>query len=175
MKYFPVLASFLRQTFHCSLPFGFLEVGRSVNNPWSCSRCCFNPLIACVALIQKPVNWFGPENQLMVSIWGQQWHLMGNTKIYFNLIIYTTYETISAFQYHLRNVKNLQNTHEGVLLLVKLQASGGCFSYFLNYTNGTKLPKASHMCFSSQSVILMLSLSYLSFLSYLHLFADKGP
>ena len=37
----------------------------------------FNPLNASVALIQKPVNWFPQQINWLVSIWGQQWHLMG--------------------------------------------------------------------------------------------------
>ena len=52
--------------------------------------------------------------------------------------------------------KKLECTHEGVLLLVKLQAKSfttllkvtllhGCFSRFLNCTNGTKSPNASQM------------------------------
>ena len=54
--------------------------------------------------------------------------------------------------YHLYNLKNVKNTHGGVLILVKLQALSlkrtllhGCFSRFLNSTNGTKSRKASHM------------------------------
>ena len=52
--------------------------------------------------------------------------------------------------YHLYNLKNVKNTHGGVLLLVKLQALKvtlfhGCFSGFLNYKNDTKSRKASHI------------------------------
>ena len=51
-----------------------------------------------------------------------------------------------AIWYHLHNLKNVKNTHEGVLILVQLQAATllklrllhGCFSRFLNFTNGTK-------------------------------------
>ena len=52
-----------------------------------------------------------------------------------------TYVMFCAIWYHLQNFKNVKNTHEGVLLLVKLQAFTilhGCFSCFLNCTNGTK-------------------------------------
>ena len=46
--------------------------------------------------------------------------------------------------------KKRENTHRGVLLLVKLQAEVlvdiGCFSRFLNCTNGTKWLKASQIC-----------------------------
>ena len=50
---------------------------------------------------------------------------------------------LCAIWYHLYNLKNVKNTHGGVLLLVKLQASlkvtllHGCFSRFLNCTNDT--------------------------------------
>ena len=43
------------------------------------------------------------------------------------------FETLCAIWYHLYNLQNVKNTHEGVLLLVKLQT-----------TNGTKSCKASH-------------------------------
>ena len=44
----------------------------------------------------------------------------------------------------------MKNTYGGVLLLVKLQAEKipvlhGCFLRVLNYTNGTKSYKASHL------------------------------
>ena len=59
--------------------------------------------------------------------------------------------------YYLYNLKNVKNTHGGLLILVKLQASflflqgtflkltllHGCFSYFLNCTNGTNAPHIS--------------------------------
>ena len=48
----------------------------------------------------------------------------------------------SAICYHLYNLKNVKNTHGGMLLLVKLQdESLNC----LNCTNGTKLRKTSHI------------------------------
>ena len=47
--------------------------------------------------------------------------------------------------YHLYNVKNVKSTHRGVLLLVKVTLLRGCFSRFLNCTNGTKSRNASHM------------------------------
>ena len=61
-----------------------------------------------------------------------------------------------AIWYHLYNLENLKNTHGGVLVLVKLQAEPatllkltlfrGCFSRFLNCTNGNKSCNASHIC-----------------------------
>ena len=46
---------------------------------------------------------------------------------------------LCAIWYHLYNLKNVKNTHGGVLLLVKL------FSRFLNYASGTKSRKVSHV------------------------------
>ena len=45
--------------------------------------------------------------------------------------------------YDLYNSENVKNTHGGVLLLVTLLH--GCFSRFLNCTNGTKPRNASHI------------------------------
>ena len=60
-----------------------------------------------------------------------------------------------AIWYHLYNLKNVESTHGGVLILVKLQASPcnllkltilhGCFSRFLNFTNDTKSCNAPHL------------------------------
>ena len=53
-----------------------------------------------------------------------------------------------AIWYHLYNLKNVKNTHGGVLILVnftKLTLLHGCFSCFLNCMNGTKLHNASHI------------------------------
>ena len=57
--------------------------------------------------------------------------------------------------YYLYNLKNVKNTHGGRLILVKLQYKSatllkltllhGCFSRFLNCTNGTKSRNASQM------------------------------
>ena len=56
--------------------------------------------------------------------------------------------------YYLCNLKNVKNTHWGMLLLEKFQISvvllkvtllHGCISSFLNRTYGTKSPKASHL------------------------------
>ena len=56
---------------------------------------------------------------------------------------------------HLYNLKNVQKTHGGVLLLVKFQAKSmqlykltlhhGCFSRFLKCTNGTKSRNAPQL------------------------------
>ena len=62
---------------------------------------------------------------------------------------------LCAIWYHLCNLKNLKNTHGGVLLIVELQAKEwnftkvtllhGCFSRFLNCTNATKSRNAPHI------------------------------
>ena len=60
---------------------------------------------------------------------------------------------LCAIWYYLYNLKKLRNTHGGVLLLVKLQASACDFTksnttswvFFEKCTNGTKSHKGSHM------------------------------
>ena len=68
-----------------------------------------------------------------------------------------------AIWYHLYNLKNVKNTHGGVLLLVKLQALAtllkvtllhGCFSCFLNCTNGTKSLNPSQMKVLSKMTVV---------------------
>ena len=50
---------------------------------------------------------------------------------------------------NLYNLKNVKNIHGGVLLLVatllKVTLLHGCFSRFLNCTDGTKSRKTSHI------------------------------
>ena len=68
-----------------------------------------------------------------------------------------------AILYHLYNFKSVKNVHGGVLILVKLQASGKInpppwvFFTFLNCTNGTKLRKAPQirLSFLNGSPILL--------------------
>ena len=58
-------------------------------------------------------------------------------------VIWDVLRNLVAFE----QFKKRENTHGGVMLLVKLQAEAlfhRCFSSFLNCTNGTKLRKASH-------------------------------
>ena len=60
-----------------------------------------------------------------------------------------------AICYNLHNLKNVKNTHGGVLILVKCGLKSAtllkltllheCFSRFLNCTNGTKSRNASQM------------------------------
>ena len=49
-----------------------------------------------------------------------------------------------AIWYHLYNLKNAKNTHGGAVLLPKVTLLHGCFSRFLNCTNGTKSRKTSN-------------------------------
>ena len=64
----------------------------------------------------------------------------------------SSYETLCGIWYHLHNLKTVKNTYEGVLLLVTL--FHGCFSRFLNATNGTKSRKALHI----ETIILTFTL-----------------
>ena len=68
-----------------------------------------------------------------------------------------------AIWYHLYNLKNVEITRGGVLILVKLQAWAyatllkltllhGCFSRFLNCTDGTKSRNAPHMLYQIKSL-----------------------
>ena len=51
-----------------------------------------------------------------------------------------------AIWYHLYNLKNVKNTHGGVLFLVlKVTLLHGCFSRFLNCANDTKFRNSSLM------------------------------
>ena len=59
-----------------------------------------------------------------------------------------------AIWYHLYNLKNVKNSHGGVILLVKLAVLRSCFSRFLNCTNGTKSCKASHMIYRPLNTLL---------------------
>ena len=75
------------------------------------------------------------------------------------LVNYFKYVMLCAIWYHLYNLKNVKNTHGGVLLLVKpatllkVTLLRGCFSRFLNCANGTKSNKASHMFWHSELVV----------------------
>ena len=57
-----------------------------------------------------------------------------------------TYMMRCTIWHHLYNLKNVKNTHGGVLISVlKLTLLHGCFSHFLNCTNGGKRHKASYI------------------------------
>ena len=73
--------------------------------------------------------------------------------------LWCKHETLCAICYPLYNLKNVKNTHRGVLLLVKFQASASdrfgvshevtdlpvCFLHFLDWADSTKLRKTSNM------------------------------
>ena len=66
------------------------------------------------------------------------------------LTILTTFVMRCAIWYRVYNLKNVKNTLEAVLILVKLQSETltllhACFLRFLNCTNGTKSRNASHL------------------------------
>ena len=76
---------------------------------------------------------------------------VGNTAL---LLMGNIYVMLCTIWYHSFNFKNVKNTHEGDIFLVKLQASTCNFtkiitlsftSHFLNCTDGTKSRKASYM------------------------------
>ena len=72
----------------------------------------------------------------------------------------------SAIWYHLYNFKNVKNTHGGVLKVILFRV---CFSPFLNYTNGTKSRKASHISISnlvSISDVIKIKISEKYFLPF---------
>ena len=76
-----------------------------------------------------------------------------------------SYETLCSIRYHLYNLKNMENTHGGVLLLVKQQATivkvtllHGCFPRFLNCTNDTKSRNTSQ----SLNVVLVIMIWFIN-------------
>ena len=56
---------------------------------------------------------------------------------------YRSYEMLCAIWYHLYNLKNVKNNYGRLLVLLKVSLLHGCFSRFLNCTNGTKSRKTS--------------------------------
>ena len=62
---------------------------------------------------------------------------------------------LCAIWCHLYNLKNVKNTHGGVLL-IKVTLLHGTFWRFLNYTNGNKSHQASRMKSLMQDVIVLL-------------------
>ena len=110
--------------------------------------------------IWKPFIWFPVQIKWLVSIWiaTLSWNgLISN---------YRTYVMRCAIWYHLYNLKNMKNTHRGVLRLVKLQA-------LLNCTNGTKSRKAFHIHFvwvneEQQHFLLLFELCCKYFLNSLN-------
>ena len=68
------------------------------------------------------------------------------------------YVMFCTIWYHLNNVKNVKNTHGGVLLLPKITLRHGCFSCFSNCKNGPELRKTLNML-TFQMVLLFLVVS----------------
>ena len=70
-------------------------------------------------------------------------------------------EILWVIWYHLCNLKNVKNTHEGVLLLVKLQTETCYFtksnipsSVFFTFCNGSKSRKASQLVIRARSLVV---------------------
>ena len=59
-----------------------------------------------------------------------------------NSLFDTSYVVRCAIWYRLYNLNNVKNTPGGALILLYLTLLHGCFSRFLNCTNGTKLRNA---------------------------------
>ena len=86
--------------------------------------------------------------------------------------LFCIYMWCCSIWYHLYNLKNLKNTHGGVLLLVKLQTSAcnftksnappWVFSRFLNCTNSTKSRIASHTIMNASVIINTLLGNFIS-------------
>ena len=92
-----------------------------------------------------------------------------------------------AIWYYLHNSKNVKNTHGEVLILVKLQASLklkfllGCFSHFLNCTNGTKSRNAPlnmrliyDLCLGCQYYDIYHSIYFFDFYPVYRLYLHNG-
>ena len=81
----------------------------------------------------------------------------------FDLIV-SKFETLWTIWYHLHNLENVKNTHGGALLVIKFTKSNPplwVFFTFLNYTNGTKLRRASHLYLIQYPMMLFyISLHY---------------
>ena len=79
----------------------------------------------------------------------------------------STNVVLCTIWYHVHNLKNVKNTHGGVLILVKLQAKPatllkvtllhGCFLRFLNCMNGTKSHKAPQIRVSDRVPLIFFS------------------
>ena len=93
----------------------------------------------------NPENETEPESDLIVLDPDHVSHQKNNMLV-FNCFC-ECFVIFCSILYHLYNLKNMKNTHGGVLLLVKLRATilHGCFSCFLNCTSSTKSRKASQL------------------------------
>ena len=129
--------------------FDILEL--TYKNHFTRKSCDHNKLKRCPAfesMFQRAIGKLETNNYLSCT---STYRLITNftTEIFTKCrkCIQETNVMFCAIWYHLYNLKNVKNTHGGVLLLVKLQAKSlallhGCFSRVLNCTNGTKSRKA---------------------------------
>ena len=95
---------------------------------------CNQLLICC--LIKYFLRHFG-----LLGVFNFTWKHMLQCCLWSSILVLCDVLLIS---YHFYNLKNVKNTHGGVLLLVKWHSSIGVF-YVLNCANDTKLRNASHI------------------------------
>ena len=95
---------------------------------------CNQLLICC--LIKYFLRHFG-----LLGVFNFTWKHMLQCCLWSSILVLCDVLLIS---YHFYNLKNIKNTHGGVLLLVKWHSSIGVF-YVLNFANDTKLRNASHI------------------------------
>ena len=95
---------------------------------------CNQLLICC--LIKYFLRHFG-----LLGVFNFTWKHMLQCCLWSSILVLCDVLLIS---YHFYNLKNIKNTHGGVLLLVKWHSSIGVF-YVLNFANDTKLRNTSHI------------------------------
>ena len=95
---------------------------------------CNQLLICC--LIKYFLRHFG-----LLGVFNFTWKHMLQLFLWSSILVLCD---VLMIWYHLYNLKNVKNTHGGVLLLVKWHSSIGVF-YVLNCANDTKLRNASHI------------------------------
>ena len=87
---------------------------------------------------------------------------------------------LCAIWYHLHNVKNVNNTLGRVILLVnwklkhatllQITLLDGCLSSVLNYENGTKSHKASHIIVLIKSMMVLILTGFSPKISFISCF-----
>ena len=117
---------------------------------WSCIQSCLNKIAGLT------LNFYFRNCLSLPLIFVTEFFSLG---VYFciwknilrkKVTLKELYVILRTIWYHLHNLKNVKNIHGGVVLLVKslkLALLYGCFSHFLDCTNGTKLHKASHIMY----------------------------
>ena len=97
------------------------------------------------------LKWYVHQNYKFVKLLHEWVYLKKMHKVMHHFIVYCkSFVMLCVIWFHLNNSQNVKNTHGAVLLLSNLQAVKatllhGCFSRFLNCTNGTKLFKGSRL------------------------------